>query len=125
MLRLYWARPDERNELQQPVPTAAFAQSYLRRLVLTEHEIQAVSRIIEAGTRIESGQRRFLFQHGGKRGATHKNLILCETLEPIGNTAMNSIQNESVEEEEKRGNQSGEGDDDDRAGKRPKYDTPS
>lgn len=92
---------------------------------MTEHEIQAVSRIIEAGTRIESGQRRPLFQHGGKRGATHKNFILCETLEPIGNTAMNSIQNESVEEEEKRENQSGEGDDDDRAGKRPKYDTPS
>lgn len=118
MLQLHWARPNERNALQHPVPTVAFAQHHLKTLV-SEREMQVLSQIIEAGTRMENGQRRSLFKHEDEREVTNKNhdLVLCEVLLDL----VDSIKNESVEEK-KRENQSSE--DDDRAAKRPKHSTP-
>ena len=72
-------------------------------------EMQMVSPIIEAGTKIERGQRRFLFKHGDGREATDTNLSLCEALGLIG---VGAAENESMERE-KRENRS-EGEDDDR-----------
>jgi hypothetical protein len=79
MLRLHCAHPNERDELQHPVPTAAFAQHHLKKL-LSEREMPAMLRIVEAGTRMESGQQRSLFKHEDGREATNENFVLCEVL---------------------------------------------
>ena len=79
-----------------------------------------VSPIIEAGTKIEHGQQRFLFKHGDGREATDTNLSLCEALGLIANVGVGAAENESTKGE-KRENGS-EGEDDDRARKGPKHD---
>lgn len=119
MLRLYWAWPNKRNDLQHPVPTPASAQSHLKTL-LSVQEMDMVSPIIETGTKMERGQRRFLFKHEDGREPTDTNLSLCEALGLIGNVGADAAENESTKGE-KRENGS-EAEDDDRAGKRPKRD---
>ena len=64
--------------------------------------MRAVSHIIKAGTRIESGQQRFLFKHEDRQEATDENFVLCKALGLAGNTSVDLIQDESGGREEVR-----------------------
>jgi hypothetical protein len=89
-------------------------------MLLSMEEMQMVSPILEAGTRMEHGQRRFLFMHEERQEATDTDPSLCKALELVANDGPDVAENKSTKGE-KQENVS-EAEDDDRAGKRPKWD---